>query len=225
MTDEPKQRRWQFSLLTILLLVALVAVVVAFHRIHDKRELTERKVRVLQALACELTVDDPSKIVVIKRLPTLSDELIVGVYLPELKKPARINRLCLSLENILSYPNSRSVYPTPNNSFHLTPGEHWIELHCTKQGKGESSSQYVIEALVDGRGVMKEIRDSSWQPVDSCANYSTLKSVSQSFTAGQRIKLYHRRNYERTQSEAGFSVQNESNNGILLWIDEANSDL
>ncbi len=216
--EKSVNRRWQLSLSTMLLLVTLFAVGAGFVKArHDRNEL-QRLLATLRPMTRELSVDNPTQIAVVRRVPTLSNELIFDAYIPKPLVPTQVHRLCLVLEEIVDSGPFDVLFPQPTGSFDLQPGIHSIELRSTEADKNDVNSEHRFVVLVDGETVIKAKRPAVWQASNGWTSYGTI-SQSQAFDAKEAVQLLRRRNNEPNKNFSLSAPAKKPTNGVLLWID------
>ncbi len=222
MNDESRStlvnRRWQLSLSTMLLLVTLFAVGAAFVKTRHDRIRVQQLLGTMRSMTRELAVDDPTQIAIVRRLPTLSNELIFDVHIPARMVPTQIHRLCLAVEEIVDVGPPDVVFPRPTESVGLQPGTHSIELCHFAADKNDVNSEHRFEVLVDGEVALNVKRPADWQVSNGWSSNGSI-TETQSFDAGKTVQLFRRRNNEPTKNGSRSTPPNQPANGILLWIE------
>ncbi len=203
-----RPRTWlQFGLRGMLLLTALVAVW-GTHLLNLRSiEQLEARVAVMRHMAAELTVDDPSRIAVVKRPPLWYDEQKWDLYLP-----AGGYRLCLATEAV----DEKGFAPIDQEVM-LPQGRMQLELTQNRSGSG-----WRVTVLQDDREVMAVNKPSEWDAGVGSSG-GGLYDRQQEFTVDEQVILMRRR----------FMVKSGNNNydtpqgptaGVLLWIEKHTID-
>ncbi len=225
--NDPVRPRWQMSLATLLLLVTLVAVLAARGKTWQMRRSLQASIANMQAMTRELIIDDPKRIAAVRRIPTLSNELIFDVYIPPPDDAIRSHRLCMALENIVGGITVRDIFPTPDQVYEFEiPGQpqdvasihHSIEIRHSAANTNDSNSLNTFEVLVDGEVVMTANRPQSWNVSSGWSGVETVRE-SRSFDASEQVELYRRRNSELTATGSQNVHPGKPANGILVWIE------
>jgi hypothetical protein len=206
----PKQTRsakkLQFSLQTIMLFTAVVAVFVAYFRTRDETAQLRRQLPGLREAARELIVHDPEQYAVVQHQPRWYDEFRWRIYLPE----GRRYELFLATEKI---ENSNKGLPPATGKFELTPGEHELEIQQIR----EADDSWQVRILVDGETALTQKHPESWHPGVGSSGGSEFSS-SQQQAVEQPLILFQRRFHEPTKG-GGSQTPQVPSNGVMLWIE------
>lgn len=216
----------QINLSTLLLIVAVVAIGIAWYRTRTQIQNLELSIESMESITRDLQVVDRSKIAAITRLPTLVGELIYDVYIPgpedatvsgsRSSSANATHQLCLALEEI-----SDRRTPAKAQSFELAPGIHSIQLREQKIPQADAKEQFEIDVLVDGEVVIHAVRPVSWNSSKGWTGSGTI-TKTQSFTIGQAVVLHRRRFHQALANGVSKSPPPDKGaNGIELWIQSA----
>jgi len=196
-------RRPQFSLSTLLLLMAVVAIGIAYRNVRQETEVIRAQIPGLLAVACELEIDDPKRFAVVSRLPQWHDEAIWDVYLPE----GRSLELCLAMDKV----SSDNSFPEPLHRVSIDSGVRKIEFKYARQEKLS-----IARLLVDDAVVIEESRPKDWEP------RSGSSGGGQSFQSQQHDPdepLVLRRRFMTRNASGGSSTPKSPSQGVLIWIE------
>lgn len=206
MTNTPT-RRAQFSLLTILLLIASAAVWMAFYSVSQDVQRMHSQLPGLRDVARELVIKDTQQYAAVFKAPTRWNEFIWNVYLPPVESPQKSYKLCLAMDEI-----DETGLVDALASVAVGAGTHEIELRYQRE-----KEQARLEVLVDGKPVTDEARPLDWESGSGSSGASQMTtSISQS--VDEPLVLFRRR-FMRKTSKQRSSVPNEPSEGILIWID------
>ena len=95
----------------------------------------------------------------------------------------------------------------------VQPGTHKIEY---TYDKGEHDA--VLEILVDGEVVIREIRPKDWVNSSGSPSTSSIPSVSQSFDADAVLQLLHLRFSVAGKKKGTYRTPTGPSAGISIWI-------
>ena len=200
----PRRRRFrlQWSLQTLLLLTAAVAVWVACFRLRQQIPRLEQEIDSLKRVARELIVEDEEQIAVV-RLPQMwYDEMRWEMYLPEGEYVMR-----LATRRIGEQGLPPAVGQTP-----VSGGRHRIELMRSNDGSGQE-----ITILFDDRPVIEAEERPDWNPGSGFISGTAIGPCVQ-FPAQEPLVLSRWRFLQR--SKGGRSVAPKGpTKGLMLWIE------
>ena len=200
------KRRPQVTLMTLLLLVAAVAVWLANVRTNKETQRYTSQLPGLQKLNRELLVYDPSQFTTVGKIPEWNGEAKGEIWVPSGKAYV----LCMALDGVQNAP----VLPEPEVETPIAAGQHSIEFFTDQDKKGTT---YTVK--LDGEVALTQWRPKDWEPrtgFSGGANWST----SRQHENDAPWELFRRR----------FSVQTGKNTwgepkspgpGMLVWIDES----
>jgi hypothetical protein len=200
----PQERRFllQWSLQTLFLLTAAVAVWIAYVRLHQQVSRLEQEVVSMQQMARELVIEDREQIAVVMLPQMWMDESRWEVYLPEGEYMMR-----LATRQIDEKGLALAVEETP-----ISAGRHRIELLRPDEGAGRE-----ITVIVDDRPLIETEESPDWDPGPGSSGGSEFDSCVQR-SAHEPVVLFRRRFNRR--SNTGRSVAPKGpTEGLMLWIE------
>ncbi|MCO6455248.1 MAG: hypothetical protein J5I93_08100 [Pirellulaceae bacterium] len=199
----PRPVRWQWSLLTLLLLMAVVGSWSAWYRTRSQNDWYRRQIDILRDLAGELVVNDPGRIAAVEVPPMWHSERRWEVYLPE----GHEYRLKAATAGI-----GERQFPDAEREVSLAAGRHVIGLLEADQREW---TQFTVE--VDGQRVWPAI-----EPVSRTGNTSGQSDPaerSQQFPLDRPLVLKRLRYADLSQPPAPNTPTQWSDRGLLLWIE------
>ena len=204
-----KKRGWlpQFSLLTVLLVTAVVAIGIVYFDNQAKIATIRNQLNGLEAIDRSLVIDDPNKVYVVGRMATRFGECIYDIHVPETPK----FQLHLALDQV-----DQKDLALPTKSILLRPGKCSIEI---RQMDGDTTS--VIQVLVDEKVVIKETRDKDWNPRKGSSGSGDISHLEQ-FDVDATVVLYRKR-FMVDQGNGTSSAPNGPGAGVLLWLEPSPS--
>jgi hypothetical protein len=195
----PGRVRWQVGLRTAFLLVAALAVWMAYFVNRRHNAFVESRIRALAPLAHELVIDDPSKIAVVKM-----EEYWYGENRWEFYLPVGDYRLRLATRGI-----DGTGFPEPAQDVRIETGRHVVSLDETKLDNG-----WRIKVVCDGKDLVAVDESKEWDA--GHGSQSTGQGVpSQQLPPEKRVVLL-RRQFMGEYTPNGPVVTKE---GILVWIE------
>lgn len=204
----PRPVRWQWSLLTLLLLMAVVGSWSAWYQTRSRNDWYRRQIDMLQDLAGGLVVNDPERIAAVEVPPMWYSEKRWEVYLPE----GYDYRLKAATAGI-----GERQFPDAEREVPLAAGRRVIGLLEADQ---RDFSQFSVE--VDGQRVWPAIG-----PVmrsGSTSSQSDTAERSQQFPLDQPLVLKRLRYADESQPRAPNTPTQWSDQGLLLWIEAVPHD-
>lgn len=195
---------WQIRLRTLLLLLAAVAVWLAYRSNRGQIEFLESRIAALQPLARELIIDDESQIAVVKLAELWYDENEWQVYLPEGRY-----RLSLATRRI----EERGLAPAASTAW-LPAGTHHVVL---EQRRREDAWQIVVTA--DGKPLCAVEEPKDWNSSHGSTGGGEY-SLSRQEPCDQPVVLFRRR-FHQADGRGGSTTPPGPTEGILLWIEPA----
>lgn len=219
--------RLRFSLMSMLLLITLVAVVMAWQQTRSQWGSVRNKVESMRPLVRELDVKNPARIAMIDRLPTLPDERITDIYLPG---PVDLNRstnpadnqtqyrLCLALEQIVGSIDAQAAFPKPEQTVMISPGRHSVELRHRSPDSGSANGHHRIEVWLDGKPVIKAQRPASWISTKGWTGSASYRETHV-FDTREPAEIHRRRFNQPTPTGSRSRPESEPAQGILIWIE------
>ncbi len=200
----PHERRvvLQWSLKTLFLLTAVVAVWVAYLHFCYKTPRLKRRIATMQGLACELVINDRQQIAAV-RLPQMwSKGQRWDVYLPRGRYVIRLATREVGEEQLAPVVEEKPILA----------GRHQIELIRSEEDGGRR-----ITVLVDGQGVIDSEEDASWNP--GRGSGGTGVSRTNGKDAAEPLILSRDRFYQPITEGTSQTPEGPAN-GILLWIEQ-----
>ena len=200
----PRKRRclWQWSLQTLLLLTAVVAVWVAYFHLRQQIGRLEQEVDSMQQMARELIIEDREQIAVVMLPQMWMDQSRWDIYLPEGKYVIRLATRQIDQKGL-----APPVEQTP-----IPAGQHRIELMRSDEGAGRQ-----LTVTVDDRPVIEAEEDSGWDPGGASSGGSQIGNCEQR-SAQQPLVLFRRRFYRPSKGGQNVPPKGPSE-GWMLWIE------
>lgn len=204
MCDEPARRKFtaQFSLRTLLLLTAAVAVWIGIFVTRRETQRLNIDAQQLRPLARELFVDDPQQIAVIKRLEEWYDENIWDLHLPQAM------RLCVASREI-----DDKGTPPIMKEVAIPAGRRAVEIRSDRLP--DKSWRTIV--LLDGAEVLAVDEPADWNAGRGSSGGGAF-STSTQLPANKTVELFRR----RFMVETSPGISNSPNgpaNGLMLWLE------
>jgi hypothetical protein len=196
------RNRWQFGLRTVFLLMAAIAVWMAY--VINRREIAtlEARIKAMQPLAHELIVDDPTKIAAVKLAEYWYDENRWDVYLPGGRY-----RLCLATRGV----DDNGLAPVVKSRA-ITAGRHRLALEQQKE-----NDAWRVAVTLDGAVALAAAEPKEWDPGTGSSGGGQY-SLSEQFRVDQPTVLFRRR-FMRKDATGLMTTPPGPTEGILLWIE------
>ena len=202
----PRTRyRLQFSLTTILLLVAAVSVWLVNHDLKQQISTIRAQLPGLESVARQLIVDDPTQVAVVCRMPERLGECIYDVHIPQYKS----FELFLALEQV-----DKQGIAEPVNSVPVSAGKHSIEIRYDAK-----PDQSIVFLLIDGEIVIEERKAKDWEPRHGSTGAGSV-SNSEQFDDRSPIVLFRQR-FMVSQAPNSSTTPPGPCRGILVWLENA----
>jgi hypothetical protein len=200
----PRNRRitLQWSLQTLLLLTAVVAVWTGY--LHYRREIPqlEQEIEAMRWMTRELIVEDPHQAAVVKLDELWMDDHRWDVYLPEGTYVIRLATRKIGKQ-----------YPSPVTAeAPIAAGRHRIEL---QRDKGEEG--WKITVLVDDEPSIETAETPDWDPGHGSEGSGGF-SISTQLPPDKPIDL-HRLRFKQATKPGQYKAPQEPTEGLLLWIE------
>jgi hypothetical protein len=206
MTDVPKpgRRRWQVGLRTLFLLIAAIAVWMAYFINRRHNAALAARIEAMAPLAHELIVDDPKKIAIVKL-----EDLWMGEDRWEIHVPEGRYRLCLATHGI-----GQDGLATVTQSAAIAPGRHQLAFEQRRV-----KDVYRVIVRRDGTELITREEPSDWDTGSTMTtgdNYST----SRQFPPDGFVVLLRRRFMPRIITNTATAQNIGPTDGVLIWIEE-----
>jgi hypothetical protein len=209
-SEQPAGKRSpaHFSLLSLMLLIAVVACWSAFWQSYRKVQQLRLQLPALRDLHRELEVDDPTRFAAVRKLEAGYDDLRWEVYLPE----GHDYRLSLATDD-LPFTNSSEEFllPAKFQDVAIAAGRRSIELLISR---GEQAPAVRVE--VNGTAEFDQQKAEHWT-TDGSRSGGSLIQTGQTSSTDEPLVLF--RQFFEPKSGAGFGKQ-ETYNGVMLWIEQ-----
>ena len=196
------RRRWQVGLRTLFLLMAAIAVWMAYFINRRHNAGLEARIKAMTPLAHELIVDDAGKIAVVKLEDFWYDENRWDLYLPE-----RRYRLCLATREI-----DDTGFPAAARSAPIAAGRHQLALEQEKE-----KDVWRIAVTCDGAALFSVEEPKGWNS-DRGSMGGGQFALSEQPPPDQPVVLFRRR-FTRSDDKGSMSVPTTPSEGILIWIE------
>jgi hypothetical protein len=200
----PGRKRWQVGLRTLFLLMAAIAVWMAYFINRRHNAALAARIEALVPLAHELIVDDPSKVAVVKLDNLWMSEDRWEIYLPD----GRF-RLCLATRGIGDAGLAGVMESTL-----LPPGRHQLALEQRR-----IKDVWRVAILRDGTESIAKQEPAVWDNGSSSTNGEDY-SISLQLAPDEPAILLRRR-FMRDDGKGSMATTVEPGDGILLWIERS----
>ena len=205
----PRKRRFQVNLLTILLLVLVCAVWIAYRGARVESQAMETQLASLRLIARELVIENPAEFAVVSRLPKFYNEKIWDVYVP--KAHGKVARLAVAMDLIAAVHSKKIGDEKPLKWIKLKPGKHSIQLIYDVDDTAH------LTVLVDEEVAIEIVRPQDWVKSGSSSSKGGI-ALSKSFPVDNGL-LLHRRRFDIRRPRGTPSAHKELGPGIMLWIE------
>ncbi len=195
----------QFTLRTLLLLTAAIAVWTLYFTNRRHIGLLEARVKVMWPMTHELIVNDPQRIAVVKLDQLWHDENIWKVYLPEGRY-----RLCVATRDVDQQGSAPVV-----KSVALDPGQHQLALQ--QRAEGSVLPVWRVAVICNEAEVISVEEPAEWDPGKGSVGGGLFSECTQLPVDEQVVLL--RRRFSRPNSAGQSSTPAGPTEGILLWIE------
>lgn len=205
----------QFSLSTVLILMAVIASWLGYWTTLQRTEEVESELRGLQNVARELKIDDPNQYAIVQRLLRKNKSRSWDLFIPNNGS----FELCLKLGGDLvteqASPNNRNDWK-PNRTISIQPGRHKIELF-----RDQTPEALLVKIWVDDNVVIDMKRKHSGLPTGSMIfSSSTQQSTTGSNDSvqqktDQQFKIFNEVYHLSTTPGA---IQQPTPESVLVWI-------
>ena len=216
----PRRRRFrlQWSLQTLLLLTAAVAVWVAYVRLRQQIPRLEQEIDSLGQMARELIVEDEEQIAVVMLPPMWYGESRWEIYLPEGEYVMRLGTRQIDdqLTSLVLGPD-KERFPPAVGETPIGAGHHRIELMRSEEWRGRE-----ITVLLDDRPVIEAEEEPDWNTGGTSTGASEIGDCVQR-PAHEPLVLYRRRFYLR-QKGGQYVAPKGPAKGLMLWIEPVEVD-
>jgi hypothetical protein len=199
---QPRRRRWQLGVRTLLLLMAAIAVWMAYFVNRRHNAALAARIKAMVPLAHELVIEDARKIAVVKLEEYWFDENRWEVYLP-----AGQYRLCVATHGIDKNGLAPVVKSTP-----IEAGRHLLALEQQRD-----NDVWRITALWDGRERIAVEEPKDWDPGTGSVGGGDY-SLSEQLPPDQPAVLFRRR-FMREVGKGRTTTPNGPTEGLMLWIE------
>ncbi len=200
----PRKRRFvlQWSLQTLLLLTAVVAVWVGYLRYRLEIPRLEREIDAMKRMAAELIVEDPQRVAAVMLPAVWMDEPRWDIHLPD-----GVYVMRLATREI----DKTGLAPTLGES-PIDAGRHLIELQ-----KSDDEDGWRFTVLVDDRSTLEAKEKPDWDPVRASEGGAEFAICTQ-LPPDEPVVLYRRR-FQRTSKNGQSVIPEGPTEGVMLWIE------
>jgi hypothetical protein len=199
----PGRRRWQVGLRTLFLLMAAIAVWMAYFINRRHNAALAARIEAMVPLAHELIVDDPKKIAVVKREEHWYGENQWEIYLPEGRY-----RLCLATRGIGNDGLANVMKSAP-----IAAGRHQLDLEQRRD-----KEVLRVRLLWDGTELIATEEPTSDRAVGSYTTTGVQSSITEQLSPDQPAILLRRR-FMRQDRQNPMATPGETFDGVLVWIE------
>ena len=194
--------RWQLGVRTLLLLMAAIAVWMAYFVNRRHNAALAARIKAMVPLAHELVIEDAKKIAVVKLEEYWMDENRWELYLPEGQY-----RLCVATHGIDSNGLAPVVKSTP-----IEAGRHLLALEQRRD-----NDVWRITAVWDGRERIAVEEPKAWNPGTGSEGGGQY-SLSEQLPPDQPAVLFRRR-FLHADGKGRMMTPLGPTEGLLLWIE------
>lgn len=202
----PRRKRWQVGLPSLLLVMAAIAVWMAFFINRGQNVRLESRIVALRAMVHELDIADQRKIAVVKLEEYWYDENRWDLYLPE-----GPYQLCVATRGIGNVGLASVVKSSP-----VEAGRHRLTLDQRRH-----NVLWRVTVTWDGAELLTVEEPKEWDPGSGSMNEAEY-STSQQLAPDKPVVLFRRRFMRRDAKGRTSSLGDEPAEGVLLWIERLN---
>lgn len=192
----------QWSLQTLLLLTAVVAVWIGYFRYRLDIPRLEQEIDAMRQMASELIIEDPQLVAAVKLPELWMDEQRWDIHLPEGKYKIRLATREIGKEGL-----APAIAEAP-----IDAGRHQIKLQ-----KEEVDDGWRIVVLLDDQPLLQVAEKPDWNPGDGYEG-SGVSTTSRQFSPNAAVELHRRRFVHQTKA-GPYEAPEEPAEGLLLWIE------
>lgn len=203
---KPRKRffKLQWSLQTMFLLTAVVALWLPYFQLQEKIERTEQKIGSMQKMARELIVVDTSKIAVVKKLETWYDENRWEIYLPDGEYAMR-----LATRKI----DKKGFAPVARET-RIRGGRYFIELL-----QSDAADGYEITVILDEQPAIETKESQDWKHDVTGSSGGGAYTDCTALPRDEPVVLLRRRFSCRVKPGQTTTPKGPTE-GLLLWIEQ-----
>jgi hypothetical protein len=198
---------WQIGLRTLFLLMTVAAVWTVYFTNRRAIQNYEQRIAAMRPLARELSVEDESRIAVIKLESYWYDDNRWEIYLP----PGDF-RACLATREVSGAGLAPSVESAP-----LSPGRHVLALEQVPTDDG-----WRVTVDCDGEQLLSAVEPKAWYPAHGSAGAGHFDRGEQ-LNPKQPVVLFRRR-FMQPGPGRTTSTPTGPADGILLWIEQGGEE-
>ena len=200
--ERPGRRRWQVGVRTLFLLMAAIAVWMAYFINRRHNAALAVRIEAMVPLAHELIVDDPKKIAIVKREEHWYGENEWEIYLPEGRY-----RLCLATRGI-----GDDGLATVMKSAPIAAGRHQLDLEQRRD-----KEVWRVRVLWDETELIAQ-EEPSARPTGSSLTRGIQSSITEQLSPDGPAILIRRR-FMHDNRLNPMATPGETFDGVLLWIE------
>lgn len=201
---QTQRRRWQIGLRTAFLVMAAIAVWMAYSVNRRHNETLRERINLLVPLAHELVIDDPRKIAVVKM-----EEYWMGHNRWEIYLPAGSYRLGVATREIRGHGFPASAENAP-----ISAGRHVVAVEQHKRG-----DKWHVTVLCDDKEVVAVDETKDWE-TNNGASSTGQGSPSEQLPPDQPVVLLRSSFFPPQPATTAAEFEAQAN-GVLLWIERA----
>jgi hypothetical protein len=203
-TGRRDKRRWQVGLRTLFLLMAVLAVWMAYFINRRHNAALEARVRAMMPLAHELIIEDAQKVAVVKLEEYWFDENRWHIYLP-----AGRYRVCLATRDVEDMGLAPRVKSAP-----IAAGRHELALEQQRD-----KDAWRLAVTCDGAALLSAEEPREWNS-DRGSMGGGQFALSEQLPPEKPVVLFRRR-FMRSDAKGLTTSPTGPSEGILLWIEPA----
>ncbi len=203
-TSKPRKHPFamQWSLQTLFLLTAVVAVWAGYLSYRRQLPRLEAEIAAMRRMAAELTVEDPGQIAVVKLPETWYDQQRWEIHLPFGAYEMHLATRQVGMEGLAPVLGEAPV----------SPGRHQVELQQVKVEDG-----WNLSVLIDGATLIEASEEPQWQSNGSSEGGGQYADSTQ-LPPNEPVVLFRRR-FQRADKNGQYATPKQPSEGLLLWIE------
>jgi hypothetical protein len=199
-THDRNRSRWQVRIRTLILVMAAIAVWIAFVINRRQNALLRERIHQMRLIAHDLVINDDNRIAVVSLDELWYDQDDWDIYLPH-----REYRLCIATRGITRDGRNPSKYEFRP----IKPGRHRISLKKITNGQS-----WDVMVLTDGSEFLTVNEPGDWGVARGSSGFGDQFSVSEQLSPDQPVCLFRRQFWDGPPSSSS-----GSSDGIQLWLE------